>query len=70
MRRVTLGDGKTPMVWLEFPKRTVGAQLWRVDVGRVPLFLLDTNVEENLPRTGASRRVSTAATTRCASRRR
>ena len=49
MRRVTTSDGKTPMVWLEFPDRTVGAQLWRVDVGRVPLFLLDTNVDDNTP---------------------
>jgi starch phosphorylase len=49
MRRVTLPDGRAPMVWLEFPGRSVAAQLWRVDVGRVPLFLLDTNVDDNLP---------------------
>ncbi|HEX8844651.1 MAG TPA: alpha-glucan family phosphorylase [Pyrinomonadaceae bacterium] len=27
--------------------RTVRAQAWRVDVGRIPLYLLDTNIEEN-----------------------
>lgn len=28
-------------------ERTVRAKVWRVDVGRVPLYLLDTNIEEN-----------------------
>jgi starch phosphorylase len=27
--------------------RTVRAQAWRVDVGRIPLYLLDTNIAEN-----------------------
>jgi starch phosphorylase len=27
--------------------RNVRAQAWRVDVGRIPLYLLDTNIEEN-----------------------
>src|SRR5947209_13476444 len=27
--------------------RNVKAQAWRVDVGRIPLYLLDTNIEEN-----------------------
>ena len=27
--------------------REVRAQAWRVDVGRIPLYLLDTNIEEN-----------------------
>ena len=30
-----------------FPGRNVYAKVWRVDVGAVPLYLLDTNVEEN-----------------------
>jgi len=29
--------------------RRVSAQVWRVEVGRVPLYLLDTNVPENHP---------------------
>ena len=29
--------------------RTVAAQVWKVDVGRVALYLLDTNVPENTP---------------------
>ncbi len=30
------------------PGRTMYAKIWRVDVGRVPLFLLDTDIEENI----------------------
>jgi glycogen phosphorylase len=29
--------------------RNVGAKVWRLDVGRVPLLLLDTDIEANLP---------------------
>jgi len=32
---------------VEYPGRSVSAQVWRVDVGRVPLYLLDTNIPEN-----------------------
>ena len=32
---------------LDFPNRTVVAQIWRVDVGRVPFYLLDTNTPQN-----------------------
>jgi starch phosphorylase len=39
------GDPLT--ITLEFPGRTVHAQIWRAQVGRVSLYLLDTNVSEN-----------------------
>ena len=44
---VTGADG-TPMT-IEVPiyDRSVKARIWRVDVGRVPLFLLDTDVPDN-----------------------
>jgi starch phosphorylase len=42
-------DGSVVRVSVEFPGRLVHAQVWRVEVGRVPLFLLDTNVPENSP---------------------
>ncbi|MEO8539610.1 MAG: alpha-glucan family phosphorylase [bacterium] len=29
--------------------RTVAAEVWRLDVGKVPLYLLDTNLESNSP---------------------
>src|SRR5688572_29573414 len=32
-----------------YPERIVHAQVWRVQVGRVPPFLLDANLEENTP---------------------
>ena len=47
MRLATKEDGSTVRVSVEFPGRLVHAQVWRIDVGRVPLFLLDTNVPEN-----------------------
>lgn len=34
---------------LDFPGRKVYFQIWKIDVGRVPLYLLDTNLEENTP---------------------
>lgn len=40
-------DGSVARIAVEFPGRLVHAQVWRVNVGRVRLFLLDTNVPEN-----------------------
>jgi len=36
-------------VSVELPGRTVHAQLWRIQIGRVPLYLLDSNVAGNQP---------------------
>lgn len=41
------GEGKPLVVGVEFPGRTVYAQVWKVQVGRVPLYLLDTNISPN-----------------------
>jgi starch phosphorylase len=46
---VKRNDGSVVRISVEFPGRDVFAQVWRIDVGRVPLFLLDTNVLENSP---------------------
>ena len=35
------------VVGIPFPGREVQARVWRIDVGRVPLLLLDTDVETN-----------------------
>lgn len=43
--RQTNGDWMT--VSIAFPGRTVRARIWRVDVGRIPLYLLDTDFEGN-----------------------
>ncbi|MGQ9627891.1 MAG: alpha-glucan family phosphorylase [Anaerolineae bacterium] len=32
---------------VEYPGRKVKAQIWQVQVGRIPVYLLDTNLEEN-----------------------
>jgi starch phosphorylase len=40
-------DGKPVTVTIDFPDRQLSAQIWEVRVGRVPLYLLDSNVEGN-----------------------
>ncbi|WP_205696877.1 alpha-glucan family phosphorylase [Conexibacter sp. SYSU D00693] len=47
MALVTGGDGKPVLVSVPVGDREVVAQLWRVDVGRVPLLLLDADRPEN-----------------------
>jgi len=42
-------DGRPLTAEMHFAGRTVTAQIWRADVGRIPLFLLDTNVRQNSP---------------------
>lgn len=42
-------DGNWMMISVVFPGRNVYAKLWRVDVGRTELYLLDTDFEDNLP---------------------
>ncbi len=46
--RLMRKDGGDPIrIEVDFPDRTVTCQIWRADVGRVPLYLLDSNVLEN-----------------------
>jgi glycogen phosphorylase len=40
-------DGNRIRISVELPERTVSMQIWLVQVGRVPLFLLDSDVEGN-----------------------
>ncbi len=42
-------DGSELRIEVEYPGRTVYARVWRVQVGTVPLYLLDTNIEPNNP---------------------
>ncbi len=42
-------DGGRLTVSVDLPGREVAARLWRIQVGRVPLFLLDTDVDGNAP---------------------
>ncbi len=47
---VTVKETEEPlMISLNFPGRTVYAQIWKVQVGRISLYLLDSNVPQNQP---------------------
>ncbi len=43
-------DGKVRMIEVSVGGEKVMARIWRVQVGRTPLYLLDSNVKENSPR--------------------
>ncbi len=46
--KLVLNKEKSPLkISLDFPERNVTFQVWQIDVGRIKLFLLDTNVDEN-----------------------
>ena len=46
--RPVIGDEGTPLlIEVSIRQRPVRAQVWRADVGRVALYLLDTNITEN-----------------------
>ncbi len=40
-------DGEPLVIDLEYPGRTLRAQIWKIQVGRVPLYLLDTDRDDN-----------------------
>jgi glycogen phosphorylase len=40
-------DGSELRISVDYPGRTVYARVWRVQVGSVPLYMLDTNIEPN-----------------------
>ncbi|NJR18890.1 MAG: glycosyltransferase family 1 protein [Calothrix sp. CSU_2_0] len=42
-------DGSELRIEVDYPGRTVYARVWRVQVGCVPLYMLDTNIEPNNP---------------------
>jgi glycogen phosphorylase len=48
-RPVPAADGAPLRVGLQMAGRPLLIQVWRVEVGRLPLFLLDTNLPENPP---------------------
>jgi starch phosphorylase len=43
------GAGNRLIIGVQYPDTRVLAQLWKVQVGRVPLYLLDANLKENAP---------------------
>jgi starch phosphorylase len=46
---VRTSDGQPLKISVEYPTGTVQAQIWLVNVGRVKLYLLDTNISDNRP---------------------
>jgi glycogen phosphorylase len=46
---VTGYDGKPLLVAVRLPDAVLHAQIWRAEIGRAPLLLLDTDVDENAP---------------------
>jgi starch phosphorylase len=42
-------DDQPVLVKVSFPDRTVTCQIWKAQVGRVELYLLDSNILDNLP---------------------
>ncbi len=43
------GNGQPLMISVDYPTGPVRAYIWRINVGRVSLFLMDTNVPSNRP---------------------
>lgn len=44
-----LKDNKPVLITIELPGRTLTAKVWRVKAGRIPVYMLDTNIQENTP---------------------
>jgi starch phosphorylase len=42
-------QGNEVLINVDLPGRTVYAKVWRIQVGRIPIFLMDTDVERNAP---------------------
>lgn len=41
--------GNDVVISVDLPNRTCYAKIWKIEVGRIPLFLLDSDIEENSP---------------------
>ena len=47
LTQVTDENGEPMILEVPYPGRTVYANIWRVNVGRVPLYLMDTDIPQN-----------------------
>ena len=47
VKPVLLENGTELVINVDFPGRTVFAKVWQVNIGRIKLYLLDTNIEPN-----------------------
>jgi starch phosphorylase len=46
---ITHADGTHLQVRVDLPDNAVFCRVWKAQIGRIPLYLLDTNVQENAP---------------------
>ena len=60
-------NGNEVMITVELPGRNIHAKIWKLQVGRIPLYLMDTDVAPNALQTASFQPVSMAETARCAS---
>ena len=49
LTRESRGDGSPLIIEVPFPNKVVHAHIWKAHVGRVSLYLLDTNIPTNSP---------------------
>ena len=49
VRPATDAQGHETLIDVDLPGRKVYAKVWRIQVGRIPIFLMDTDVELNAP---------------------
>lgn len=49
MEKVLKADGEPLVISVEYPGRDVKAWVWKIQVGRVPLYVLDSDHEDNNP---------------------
>lgn len=42
-------EGEDLIIYLKFPKRRIYLKVWQINVGRVKLYLLDSDIEKNNP---------------------
>jgi len=47
MKPVRNADGEWIMISVSLPGRNLYAKVWQMDVGRIPLYLLDADIDEN-----------------------
>lgn len=47
LTEMTDSGGRPLRISVDFPRGPVTARVWRLDVGRIPIYLLDTNIAEN-----------------------
>jgi starch phosphorylase len=47
MKPAVNAEGKQVVIGVEYPGRIVYAKVWEIKIGRVPLYLMDTDIEKN-----------------------